>query len=230
MSSARVLVFCALVSTGCRRPPPDEGAGAIESPDAGEARDAEGDAAESSTTWELDVGCRPPPAVTSPRVRACDGATCLFAHGKKMKLADGVEACAGTLFGERVQHLGMERYSVVHCTEAGVQITIVDLEKQAVLGSARAPAGQKNVWTDTLRASSGEAHPFIAPSYGDASPVDPTYGVGATWGHACVYDPTRASDLARCGPGFASFDVRPPSPFFREAGGYVMDLDGDGLD
>jgi len=205
----------ALAALGCASesssmPPPSTDAVA-------DAWTDDGIASPSDATTET---CAPPAAPRLPTIVPCDGATCLAVDDLKVKLADGEDKCVGTIYGVRVRDLG-GKFAVAHCPPSGVRLSIVD--GKSVVAHANAPAGQKNAWTDVL---DGRA-PFLASSYGDAVPVDPTYGSGATWGGGCVYDPVR-TDLAKCGPGFAWFAVAPPGNFFREAGGYSIDLDNDG--
>jgi len=78
-------------------------------------------------------------------------------------------------------------------------------------------------FTDFVRAPDGRLHPFLAPGYGDTERV--------RWGWACIFQPAAAGG-AHCPAGFVEATTEPlgAATWFREVGGYLQDLDGDGWD
>lgn len=203
-------------------------------------------AVDTSSAMEsaIDAGCMPPDdslldldgdgkPETKIAVAVCGAGVCLTTATTSVKLSEGSDACTGQVVGARIRdigdHVGTSKHEVAvwHCTSGVPSLSIVDVAASAVVGHAVAPGAQKNAWVLALADPSGKLHPFLAPSYGDAIPVDPTYGAGTTWGYGCVFDLARASD-PRCGVGFGSFTATPSDTWFREVGGYAIDLDDDG--
>jgi hypothetical protein len=231
--------WAAVVLLGCAN-------GAIDAAPADAHVDAVEDTSVVDTTDAAVCDPRDPPPFdldadgvpeTQLAIAACGAATCLTAVSplaiKKEINLGGPESC-GTLAGPRIRAIGshvgtpLHEVSVMHCAGGRVSLDVIDLAAGTIAASARAPAARKSAWGDALRDPKGLYHPFLAPSYGDAAPPDPTYGVGSTWGYGCVFDPARTADVARCGAGFASFDLNAAVTFFREVGGYTIDLNGDG--
>lgn len=204
----------------------DANADANANVDANADADASADA-DAVADANADAGCAPV-VPSPPRVESCGTGTCLIVGGKSIKVSDAKDACAGSIHGERVREVP-PYISVVHCPAGALRIDVVDPIAGSIVASAVAPKNQKHAWTDALKDGSGELHPFLASSYGDADPPDPTYGVGTTWGAGCVFDPSR-EDVARCGKGFAYFSANPGTNWFREVGGYLTDVDGDGFE
>ena len=71
------------------------------------------------------------------------------------------------------------------------------------------------------RGPDGRMYPVLAPSYGDG---DPVYTSGR-WGYLCIYQPD-AKRTSECGSGFTKLGALDKP--FREVGGFVVDVDGDG--
>ncbi len=159
----------------------------------------------------------------------------------ELHLSDLKDVCTGTMVGPRLLDIGDHGGGAAHeimatfCANDGAlgspTVAGGDVVAGTVLGRAQAPVPQKNAFVGALRGPGGKLHPFIAPSYGDALPPDPTYGAGGTWGYVCLFGVEATTDPTRCGVGFAS-GAAIPAPagesWFREVGGYAQDLDADG--
>ncbi len=141
-----------------------------------------------------------------------------------------------------------------------VGLAVIDLDAQpnapSVLGDAVSPAGLYSFASGNQGATgdlyvdlffpqdpAGRKYPFLAPGYGDGWTTDPAH----TWGYGCIFrhDPNGAQAYPvqpdACGPGFFAVNTKPPAisgqptayaatSWYREAGGYLQDLDGDGWD
>ncbi|WAS90186.1 hypothetical protein [Nannocystis punicea] len=142
------------------------------------------------------------------------------------------DQCDGNLFGApRITLIGdhdgdgLSEVAARHCRFDGVQgppaLAVVSLPAAAVSARADAPAVQDNAWSDDLRDPQGLLHPFLAPSYGDGeNPL-------GDWGRLCVYRPDLPPGDG-CGPGFSAISTLLAPGEFREVGGTLQDLDGDG--
>jgi hypothetical protein len=89
--------------------------------------------------------------------------------------------------------------------------------------------GEQHVYADVVRDPSGLLHPFLTGgSFFTATKT------ASPWNTLCVFRPDLPSTQG-CGDGFIAIDVAPTSspehlPIYRETGGFVQDLDGDGWD
>lgn len=126
-------------------------------------------------------------------------------------------------------HTGTPLHEVaaVYAKSAGEPaLAIVDVQAKQVVAVTTAPSGQTVAYVDVPTDPQGRGHPFLAPSYGDEP------GAKA-WGYLCVYA-AQSGNLGRCGAGFAEVSTIPSVFFdtagyyFREVGGYLQDVDGDG--
>jgi hypothetical protein len=147
--------------------------------------------------------------------------------------------------------------AVVYCAD-GVNVptrtvlSVVDVSARVVVASVEQPEpatasdGKKLIddsYTDYPRDPTGREYPILAPSGGDTlvngSPI---------WGYLCAFDPpssqgatriagSRCGDTPLTGAYFAKVSTVPPliggyqqlvQAFFRELGGWLEDLDGDG--
>ena len=120
---------------------------------------------------------------------------------------------------------GLAEVAARHCRFDGVQgppaLVVVDLNVGAVIARADAPVVQDHAWSDDLRDPDGRRHPFLAPSYGDSQ------NMAGDWGYLCVFRPELPA-AAGCGPGFSAIPTLVQPGEFREVGGTLQDLDGDG--
>ncbi len=215
-----------------------ESAGDVEAGDA----DAAGDADVTPRTWSFDLdgdGTNDTDLAVAP-CAAEPAASCLVVTSavvtdRGIRLGTGFDSCTGSLMGERIRVLGdfggdaLLEVSVAWCPNDGTRgnpaLAVIDVSASLVLGSTAAPSDHANAWIDHPRDPAGRLHPFLAPSYGDG---DTSGFYGSTiWGRLCVWRPDLASDPL-CGTGFAAAGAMPAASFFREVGGTVQDLDGDG--
>jgi hypothetical protein len=133
---------------------------------------------------------------------------------------------------------GLDEISVAYCKDQRPAIAVVSAGARKLVGRAVAPDGQKLAYIDfpacPLDASHGARkgeralRPFLAPSYADSDLVDPVVKT-PLWGYMCIFDGKTTGD-ARCGDGFMSVSTVPFQHFFRENGGTLQDLDGDGCE
>ncbi len=173
------------------------------------------------------------PCTTAP------DATCLIVTSevtadKEVLLSAGKTGCAGQVQGRRVEVIGdhandpLEEVAILYCENGATgslpALAIVDVSAGQVVARAVAPSGQRHSFTDYPRNPVGKKYPFLAPSYGDG---DTSFYGQAVWGYLCLYKPDRPSD-PKCGTGFTAVSTAPQERFFREAGGYLQDLDADG--
>ncbi|MEM6991270.1 MAG: hypothetical protein AAF721_12250, partial [Myxococcota bacterium] len=164
-------------------------------------------------------------------------ATCLLVTSEvtptqTVVLWGGTPTCLGGLHGSPLAVLGdfagsaLFEVSVAACQQtaravAPPVLAVVDVDAATILGSATAPANQIYGWVETVGAPDGRRHPVLAPSYSDGE------NPSGNWGRLCAYRPDLPSS-PECGDGFVAMDVPLALPYFREVGGTVQDLDGDG--
>ena len=150
----------------------------------------------------------------------------------EVELAALPDQCDATYLGKRITVLGdfsggLDEVSAGHCRFDGAEgppsLAVVDVEAAAVLARADAPPVQDYAWSDVVRAPDGRLHPFLAPSYGDGE------NPPGNWGYLCTFVPGDPGSPG-CGPGFVAIPTPTGPGVFREAGGTVQDLDGDGWD
>jgi hypothetical protein len=89
-------------------------------------------------------------------------------------------------------------------------------------------SGLSSAWvnpaeTGVVRGPDGRFYPYILPGYGDSN----QHGPGATYGFMCIFQVNASGDPGYCGKGFTPVITQPSPNYFREAGTYVGDLDGD---
>jgi hypothetical protein len=115
-------------------------------------------------------------------------------------------------------------------------LAVVDVEQQRVIARVTSPIGIFNAYVDAARSPGGRLVPFLAPSYGASPIAAPETGAPAgRWDYLCAFDITAKGD-SRCGAGFVTIDLETAptaenrNGYFREVGGYLQDLDGDGWD
>lgn len=174
----------------------------------------------------------------APCTTAVD-ATCLLVSStvtpvKEVRISSGKNACGGHVLGRRLEVIGdhvndpLQEVAVLYCESGGTEsppaLAVVDVSGGRVVARAVAPPGQRHSYTDYPKDPEGKKHPFLAPSFGDG---DTAFYGQAVWGYLCLYKPDRPSDR-QCGDGFTAVSTRPRDAFFREVGGYLQDLDGDG--
>lgn len=204
-------------------------------PDSGDAR------VSMDWVYDLDGDSR---ADSNLAVRACatGAGTCLaidssLVRSREVQLSAMANRCSGSLVGERLRLIGthagdaLQEIAVAHCVDQGAStppaLTVVDPSAGTVVAQTIAPSTQKNAWVDALRGADGlKRYPFIAPSYGDGD-TSGAYG-SAIWGRMCIFREGVASASA-CGAGWLAADTSlSMAGWFREVGGYLQDLDGDG--
>lgn len=159
-----------------------------------------------------------------------DGGTCLVIASAvvgdaEVRLAEAEPFCDGTVMGPMIELAGdtsgdgvaevAAGYCYVADTERPPALAVVDPALALVVAEARAPATANHAWIDHPLGPEELRRPMLAPSYGDDS-----------WGRVCVYRPDLPDDPA-CGTGFSGVAV-PSVEAFREVGGTLQDLDGDG--
>lgn len=141
------------------------------------------------------------------------------------------DQCDATYLGKRITQLGeftgdpLDEVSAGYCRFDGIEgppaLAVVDVAAATVLARADAPLVQDYAWSDAVRDPQGRLHPFLAPSYGDGeNPL-------GNWGYLCTFVPGDPGSPG-CGPGFVAVTTPTGPGVFREAGGTVQDLDGDG--
>lgn len=170
---------------------------------------------------------------------AAPDSTCLLVTStvtpnKEVLISPNRNVCEGNVTGRRLEVIGdhvndpLQEVAVLYCEQRGVgtppALAIVDVSAGRVVARAVAPAGQRHSFSDYPRDPDGKRYPFLAPSFGDG---DTTFYGQTVWGYLCLYKPDRPSD-EKCGNGFTAVNTVPKEPFFREVGGYLQDLDGDG--
>lgn len=158
--------------------------------------------------------------------------TCLHVQseivaGGEVVLAEAPDACTGTLAGTRLRLVGdhggdgLSEVMAAHCRADRPALAVVDAAAMTIAGSATAPPPHAYAWVDAAEDPQGKLHPLLAPSYGDGE--DPN----ATWGYLCAYRPDLPEDMS-CGTGFIKVPLWSGAGVFREVGGTLQDLDGDG--
>jgi len=171
-------------------------------------------------------------ADTDLSVAACDAGTCLVVDSTvtavtSVPLSPLANGCSGNVVGTHLRvigdHLGgpLHEVSAVYCPAGPPALAVVDVEAAAVVANAVAPAGIAHAWVDHPSGPDGLLYPFLAPSYGDGG------GPAPTWGTVCVFKPGTSSS---CGAGFGAAAGTPSPTAFREVGGVLQDLDGDGFE
>jgi hypothetical protein len=164
------------------------------------------------------------------------GGTCLVIDSvvvepAEVLLSAALDECVGQVIGPHLRLLGdhggdgLAEVAAVICARQGEDspalVSVVDPATAVVTAFATAPLQHDNAFVAYPADPSGLLHPVLAPSYGDGE------APRGNWGQACAYRPDLAGDPA-CGEGFVSLSAAPGGPWFREVGGYVHDLDGDG--
>jgi hypothetical protein len=151
----------------------------------------------------------------------------------EVDLTPTLDQCDATYLGRRISQLGdftggaLDEVSAAYCRFDGLEgppaLAVVDVESATVTARADAPIAQDYAWSDLVADPDGRLHPFLAPSYGDGeNPL-------GNWGYLCTYVPGDPGSPG-CGPGFVAVATPTGPGVFREAGGTVQDLDGDGWD
>jgi hypothetical protein len=168
--------------------------------------------------------------------------TCLVADSDliewdEVHIADNPNVCLvgiqGSATGNSEIHLtgdhtgdGVSELTVSHCPSDGVispvTLTVIDGSAGVVQAQVQAPNDAPYVYVAHPKNPMGHSHPLMAPGDGNGSK-------GAAWPHLCVYRPDLASNPA-CGTGFSAIPIPQPPATYREAGGLIQDINGDGWD
>jgi hypothetical protein len=154
-------------------------------------------------------------------------------RSREIRLANSPNVCDGSVqrMGDKIHLIGdynhdrLSEVSVLFCRNPTPSLAVVDVATATVIGSTTAPAGQIASYTDFPRDPSGTQHPFLANSYADEEPES-----ARRWDNMCIFRPDRDSS-PECGPGFSKVNQLPVNAAyysFRETGGYLQDIDGDG--
>lgn len=180
-------------------------------------------------------------AETDLSLGPCTGSadlTCLLVDSPlvattEVVLAATADQCDGNYHTTRLTLLGdhggdgLAEVAARFCRFDGAEgppaLAVVDLAAALVTARADAPAVQDHAWSDDVRDPQGRLHPFLAPSYGDGE------NAAGNWGFLCVHRPD-LPDAPTCGPGFSAIPTLLAPGEFREVGGTLQDLDGDGWD
>jgi len=186
--------------------------------------------------YDLDRDGAPDTDLSLGPCAADPAATCLLVASElvataEVELSPTLDQCDANYLGRRITQLGdfaggaLDEVSAGYCRFDGAQgppsLAVVDVESALVTARADAPAAQDYAWSDVVADPDGRLHPFLAPSYGDGeNPL-------GDWGYLCTYVPGDPGSPG-CGPGFVAVPTPTGPGVFREAGGTVQDLDGDG--
>lgn len=186
--------------------------------------------------YDLDADGTPETDLSlGPCTRTPDG-TCLHIASPllalgELPLAPTTDQCDANYQARRIELLGdhtgdgLAEVAARYCRHDGVQgppaLSVLDLAAATILGHVDAPIVQNYAWSDAVQDPMGLRHPFLAPSYGDGENPD------GNWGTLCVWRPDLPA-AADCGPGFAAIPTLLAPGEFREVGGTLQDLDGDG--
>lgn len=187
--------------------------------------------------WEHDLdGDGVPDTALAIAPCTAGGGTCLVIDSMvvapaEVLLSSALDECVGQVFGPHLRLLGdhggdgFSEVAAVICARQGDDspglVSVVDPATAVVTAWASAPVTHDNAFVAYPSDPAGLLHPVLAPSYGDGE------APRGNWGLSCAYRPELPGDPA-CGEGFASLSAAPGGPWFREVGGYVHDLDGDG--
>ena len=231
---------------------PDDGARSDTEGDAGPGEIADGGSGElpngggddpdgaTPTEWDLDSDGVMDTDLAIGICVGSGGGTCLVISSNltsvvEVPIADLGDGCLLGVFGSSTGGSeirltgdhggdGISEVTTVHCPGdalvSRVTISVVDITTGELSGQAAAPDGAPHVHVLHPQGPNGLRHPVLAPGYGDGH-------YGPPWARLCVYRPQLASD-PECGPGFSSIEIPGPPATFREAGGLVQDVDGDG--
>jgi len=177
---------------------------------------------------------------TSLVLGACEeapGSTCLSVtsvlfRGSEILLSETENRCDGNVQGARLRMIGdhtgdgFSEVAIGYCRadgeEAPPALAVVNPAGRTVTAQAVAPRLQDNAWIAYPSGPEGRLYPALTPSYGDGhNPL-------GNWGFLCLYRPDLTSDPRCGGAGFVSIVSTPTPTAFREVGGLVQDVDGDG--
>lgn len=173
---------------------------------------------------------------TDAALSACAEGTCVSVDSSLvptvvLTLAPSSPICDGNLHGSELVPIGdhtgdgVSELAVPHCRHDGVEgppaLAVVDVALGVVIAAAQAPPEQDNAWVAAPLGPEGRRWPILAPSYGDG------LNEKGNWGALCAFRPGLPSSPA-CGVGFVSVPSTPTPTAFREVGGTLFDLDGDG--
>jgi hypothetical protein len=180
----------------------------------------------------LDTALRIEPCRTSAQ-SACLISTSLLSDPREIPLDGSPASCPPPLTPATIEDIGdhvngpFHEVAVIHCPVESSRprptLSIVDVERGSIVARTAAPEGQTSAYANWPRDPIGRRYPFLAPTYGDSSLPENR----PSWGYLCLFQPLLPSDSG-CGDRFVRIEARPASEYFREYGGYVQDLDGDG--
>ncbi|MBK9758083.1 MAG: hypothetical protein IPO88_32130 [Nannocystis sp.] len=192
----------------------------------------------ASGAFDLDADGTPETDLSlGPCTLSPDG-TCLLVSSPlvaltELPLAATIDQCDGNYQARRLELLGdhsgdgLAELAARFCRFDGAEgppaLAVVDLAAASIVARADAPVAQDYAWSDSVRDPEGLRHPFLAPSYGDGE------NVNGNWGYLCVWRPELPA-AGNCGPGFSAIPTLLAPGEFREVGGTLQDLDGDGWD
>lgn len=123
---------------------------------------------------------------------------------------------------------GYAEAAILHLTSGHPTLSIIDLAAGSVVASSRTPQNVTAAYVDYARGPGNKLYPFLAPPYGDALVAS---GYTVPWGRMCLFRPGSAGS-GSCGAHFSEINIQVSdsysSDYFRESGGYLQDIDGDG--
>jgi len=192
----------------------------------------------TTPTFDLDGDGTVETALRVGHCKATTGTDCLelssLITGRyEIPLPGPSAPCPAPILADHIADIGdhagdaLHEIAVVNCRRGGQTerpvLSILDVRNRKIIAQTTAPDGQNQAYWNWPHDADGHRYPFLAPGYGDGLPT----AERPIWGHICLFQPMLPSD-SRCGEGFVRIEAKPAPEFFREYGGYLQDLDGDG--
>jgi hypothetical protein len=166
-------------------------------------------------------------AQPGPSVRPCEqgGGVCLATPDTEIRLSATGVACDARVFPASARLLGGDQAAASYCEAPASAprpaLAVVDLTAEAVVAQVAVPKGEVRAFVGSVADPQGRAHPFLAPALTEIRKEGFNY--------VCIHSPAQAPFLPkRCPKGFVEADARQGKESYRELGGTVQDVDGDG--
>lgn len=193
-----------------------------------------------TTLWNFDLNGDGTPD-SSLRLTSCKAVpetTCidissLLTEQKEIPLPSPSIPCPAPVLSEQIADIGdhagdpLHEIAIVYCHKENqvpkTVLGILEARSGKLIAQTETPEGQLHAYWNWPRGPAERRYPFLAPSYGDGLPTADR----PIWGYLCLFQPSLPSD-PQCGNGFVVVETKPAPEFFREYGGDLQDLDGDG--